>query len=115
MQPNLALDTAPTASSVIHSLALPKAAAYGLVFSLTVGQPIFYTDLYKRITLSPVSICSPHTSYSALLIEPASAVTPAANWLEEVIDEIHAHIPDEAWAKVPPVHAADIDKQVYKT
>ena len=42
--------------------------------------------------------------------QPASAVTPAANWLEEVIDEIHAHIPDEAWAKVPPVHAADIDK-----
>ena len=115
MQPNLALNTTPTATRATRPLALPSVAAYGLVFSLTVGPTVLYTDLYNRITLLPISICGPDTTCSALLIKPASAVIPAANWLEAFIDEIHAQIPDDAWAKVPPIRAADIDKQVYKT
>jgi hypothetical protein len=115
MQPNLARNTTPTATSVTRPFALPRAAAYGLVFSLTVGPTASYNDLYKRITLLPIFICGPDTTGSALRIEPASTVTPAANWLEAVIDEIHAQISDDAWAKVPPIRATDIDKQVYKT
>jgi hypothetical protein len=115
MQPNLARNTAPTATSVTRPFALPKAVAYGLVFSLTVGPTASYNDLYKRITLLPIFICGPDTTGSALRIEPRSAETPAVNLLEALIDEIHAGIPDDAWAKVPPIHAADIDNQVYKS
>lgn len=115
MQPNLALAAPPTSTSAARPLPLPRAAAYGLVFSLTVASTAPYSDLHKRITLQPVSIAGPQSTNTTSLIRETAIAAPAANWLEAVIDEIHAQIPEERWAKVPPIRAADIDKQVYKT
>lgn len=116
MQPNLALAPPPTATSAVPSPQLPRVAAYGLVFSLTIASTAPYSsDLHKRITLQPISMAGPQSTNTTSLIRENPIAAPAGNWLEAVIDEIHAQIPEEAWAKVPPIRAADIDKQVYRT
>lgn len=116
MKPNLTRELAPTATSIPPRVVLQRAAAYGLAFSITIApaQPTL-TDLYKRVTLQPIAICGPQSTCSALQLKSALTAEPADNWLEAAINEIHAQIPEDVWARLPANGVANIDIQVYRT
>jgi hypothetical protein len=112
-QPNLDLSTTPT--STLHSVVyrLPGTAAYGVVLSLTIAASTPGSDHYAKANLPSVSVPCSNATGTASIIREALLSKPAANPLEALINQIHAAIPEEAWAKVPAIHAADIDKHVY--
>lgn len=116
MQPNLKSTPPPYATLAAPTYSLSRSATYGLVFSLTIAGTISTIEIYKRVTLPALPFASPNATSSASEIQENILLVPtAANPLEALIAEIHADIPDEVWARLPPHYAADIDKHVYRT
>ena len=111
MQANLERKAPPTVTLPRQTPNLGySAAAYALVFTITVGSTVAHEDYNNRITIGPASLSASADRTNAVWFEDKGGA--GESWLAKAISELHAGIPDKAWEDVPDTSAFDIDSML---